>query len=153
MDYPTVDVRIDREKSGIACATMDQVGRSVLAATSSSRFVVPNYWPDPKTGIGYQVQVEIPQVAMKSLSDLGTVPVLHREASPLLLRDVAQITQSTMPGEFDRYNMKRELSLTASGPWDGQLAIAICYPLKTKYTAPHIQRQAQSKFMLKGRCI
>lgn len=93
---------------------MDQVGRSVLAATSSSRFVVPNYWPDPKTGIGYQVQVEIPQVAMKSLSDLGTVPVLHRETSPLLLRDVAQISQSTMPGEFDRYNMKRELSLTAN---------------------------------------
>jgi len=114
LDYPTVDVRIDREKSGIAGATMDQVGRSVLAATSSSRFVVPSYWPDPKTGIGYQVQVEIPQVAMKSLSDLGTVPVLHREASPLLLRDVAQITQSTMPGEFDRYNMKRELSLTAN---------------------------------------
>lgn len=114
LDYPTVDVRIDREKSGIAGATMDQVSRSVLAATSSSRFVVPNYWPDPKSGIGYQVQVEIPQVAIKSLSDLGTVPVLHREASPLLLRDVAQITQSTMPGEFDRYNMKRELSLTAN---------------------------------------
>jgi multidrug efflux pump subunit AcrB len=114
LDYPTVDVRIDREKSGIAGATMDQVGRSVLAATSSSRFVVPNYWPDPKSGIGYQVQVEIPQPAMKSLSDLGTVPVLHREGSPLLLRDVAQISQSTMPGEFDRYNMKRELSLTAN---------------------------------------
>ncbi len=114
LDYPTVDVRVDREKSGIAGATMDQVGRSVLAATSSSRFVVPNYWPDPKTGIGYQVQVEIPQPAMKSLADLGTVPVLHREGSPLLLRDIAQITQSTMPGEFDRYNMKRELSLTAN---------------------------------------
>jgi len=114
LDYPTVDVRIDREKAGIAGATMAQVGRSVLAATASSRFVVPNYWPDPKTGIGYQVQVEIPQPAMKSIADLATVPVLHREGNPLLLRDVAAITQSTMPGEFDRYNMKRELSLTAN---------------------------------------
>ena len=114
LDYPTVEVRVDREKSGLAGASMDQIGRSVLAATSSSRFVVPNYWPDPKSGIGYQVQVEIPQPSMKSLSDLGTVPVLHREDSTLLLRDVAQITQSTMPGEFDRYNMKRELSLTAN---------------------------------------
>ena len=114
LDYPTVEVRVDREKSGLAGASMDQIGRSVLAATSSSRFVVPNYWPDPKSGIGYQVQVEIPQPSMKSLSDLGTVPVLNREDSTLLLRDVAQITQSTMPGEFDRYNMKRELSLTAN---------------------------------------
>jgi multidrug efflux pump subunit AcrB len=87
----------------------------VLAATSSSRFVVPNYWPDPKSGVGYQVQVEIPQPAMASLDDLGTVPVLNKpNANPVLLRDVAQITQGTMPGEFDRYNMKRELSLAAN---------------------------------------
>lgn len=124
LDYPTVDVKIDREKSGLAGATMDQVSRSVLAATSSSRFVVPNYWPDPKSGIGYQVQVEIPQPAMKSLNDLGTVPVLQRKEGPVLLRDVAQLTQSTMPGEFDRYNMKRELSLTANvvGPDLGAVA-------------------------------
>ncbi len=124
LDYPTVDVKIDREKSGLAGATMDQVSRSVLAATSSSRFVVPNYWPDPKTGIGYQVQVEIPQPAMRTLNDLGTVPVLNRPEGPVLLRDVAQLTQSTMPGEFDRYNMKRELSLTANvvGPDLGAVA-------------------------------
>ncbi len=115
LDYPTIDVKIDREKAGLSGVTMNQVSRSVLAATSSSRFVVPNYWPDPKTGVGYQVQIEIPQPAMASLDDLGTVPVLNKaDQSPLLLRDVAQITPATMPGEFDRYNMKRELSLTAN---------------------------------------
>ncbi len=114
LDYPTVNVRIDREKSGLAGATVDQVSRSVLAATSSSRFVVPNYWPDPKTGIGYQVQVEIPQPRMKSLEDLATVPVLNKADGAVLLRDVAELSRSTMPGEFDRYNMKRELTLTAN---------------------------------------
>ncbi|WP_010587824.1 efflux RND transporter permease subunit [Schlesneria paludicola] len=114
LDYPTVDVKIDREKAGRAGANMTQIGRSVVAATSSSRFVVPNYWPDPKTGIGYQVQVEIPQKAMKTLDDLGTVPVLNHPTNALLLRDVAQLSQGSAPGEFDRYNMKRELSLTAN---------------------------------------
>lgn len=114
LDYPTIDVKIDREKAGRAGANMTQIGRSVLAATSSSRFVVPNYWPDPKTGIGYQVQVEIPQLVMNSLDDLGTVPVLQQSDHTLLLRDVAQVSHSTAPGEFDRYNMKRELSLTAN---------------------------------------
>jgi len=132
LDYPTIDVKIDREKAGLSGATVNQVSRSVLAATSSSRFLVPNYWPDPKSGIGYQVQVEIPQPAMSSLDDLGTVPVLHKEnGSPLLLRDVAQITQGTMPGQFDRYNMKRELSLTANitgadlGSVSGQVIAAV----------------------------
>lgn len=114
LDYPTVQVQINREKAGLAGANMTQIGRSVLAATSSSRFIVPNYWPDPKSGIGYQVQVEIPQPAMDSLDDLGTVPVLHNSSGALLLRDVAEITQSTAPGQFDRYNMKRELSLTGN---------------------------------------
>ena len=147
LDYPTVDVKIDREKSGLAGATMDQVSRSVLAATSSSRFVVPNYWPDPKTGIGYQVQVEIPQPAMKSLNDLGTVPVLHRKEGPVLLRDVAQLTQSTMPGEFDRYNMKRELSLTANviGPDLGAVAREIGSLLEKVKKEDDISKDALEK--------
>ena len=126
---------------------MDQVSRSVLAATSSSRFVVPNYWPDPKTGIGYQVQVEIPQPAMKSLNDLGTVPVLHRKEGPVLLRDVAQLTQSTMPGEFDRYNMKRELSLTANviGPDLGAVAREIGSLLEKVKKEDDISKDALEK--------
>jgi multidrug efflux pump subunit AcrB len=113
LDYPTVDVKLNREKIGLSGTTAAQVARSVVAATSSSRFVVPNYWPDAKTGIGYQVQVEIPQPVMNSLDDLATVPV-RQAGSPILLRDVADISSGTMPGQFDRYNMKRELTLTAN---------------------------------------
>src|SRR6201999_489969 len=32
----------------------------------------------------------------------------------VLLRDVAQVRPGTMPGEYDRYNMKRSVSLTAN---------------------------------------
>jgi multidrug efflux pump subunit AcrB len=114
LEYPTVEVKIDRERAGLAGATADQISRSVLAATSSSRFVVPSYWPDPKSGIGYQVQVEIPQPALKSAADLGGIPVLKNVDGAVLLRDVAELSTGKMPGEFDRYNMKRELSLTAN---------------------------------------
>jgi multidrug efflux pump subunit AcrB len=93
---------------------MSQVTKSVVAATSSSRFVVPNYWPDPKTGIGYQVQVEIPQPIMRTVDDLATLPVERRGSQQILLRDMARISGSTMPGQYDRYNMKREITLTAN---------------------------------------
>src|SRR5262249_61141674 len=33
---------------------------------------------------------------------------------PLLIRDVARVRRSEMPGEVDRYNMRRYLSLTAN---------------------------------------
>jgi multidrug efflux pump subunit AcrB len=114
LDYPTVQVRIDRERAAASDVTAAQIARSVVAATSSSRFVAPNYWPDPKTGIGYQVQIEIPQPRMASIDDLGRLPVRSVDGQPLLLRDVADVSPGAMPGQFDRYNMKRELTLTAN---------------------------------------
>ncbi|MBC8117205.1 MAG: efflux RND transporter permease subunit, partial [Candidatus Saccharimonas sp.] len=114
LDYPTVNVQIDREKAGLSGTTASQISRSVVAGTSSTRFLVPNYWPDPKTGIGYQVQLEIPQPVMRTSNDLGMIPVNHSGDRALLLRDVADISPGKMPGQFDRYNMKREITLTAN---------------------------------------
>ncbi|HUQ69985.1 MAG TPA: efflux RND transporter permease subunit [Planctomycetaceae bacterium] len=114
LDYPTVNVHLDREKASHTGTTASQIARSVVAATSSTRFVVQNYWPDPKTGIGYQVQVEIPQPVMTQPEDLASLPINYRDGQALLLRDVAQISPGTMAGQFDRYNMKREITLTAN---------------------------------------
>jgi multidrug efflux pump subunit AcrB len=115
LDYPTISIEVDRERAGLSGVTAADVARSVVAATSSSRFMVPNYWPDPKTGIGYQVQVEISYQVMDTLESLETVPIqrpgLDRQ---ILLRDVASLRPGTMPGEYDRYNMKRSVSLTAN---------------------------------------
>ena len=61
LDYPTYEVRVDRLKAAQSEVTVEELARSLLAQTSSSRFVVPNYWRDPASGIGYQVQVEVPQ--------------------------------------------------------------------------------------------
>jgi multidrug efflux pump subunit AcrB len=114
LDYPTLEVQVDRERAGLSGLTVADVSRSVVSATSSSRFVVPNYWPDPKTGIGYQVQVELPQPEMRTVDDLAMVPVERLQDRTVLLRDVARIKDGAMPGQYDRYNMKRELTLTAN---------------------------------------
>ena len=114
LDYPTVSVDIDRERAGISGVTAEEISRSLVTGTSSSRFVVPNYWPDPKTGIGYQVQVEIPFAVMDSVKQVETIPVPRPGGPSVLMRDVARVRRGTMPGEYDRYNMKRSISLTAN---------------------------------------
>ena len=114
LDYPTVQVKVDREKAGMSGLTEGDVARSLVAVTSSSRFVLPNYWPDSKTGIGYQVQVEVPQAATKSEKDLEVIPVKTMQGEQLLLRDIAEVKEGTMPGQFDRYNMKRQVGITAN---------------------------------------
>jgi multidrug efflux pump subunit AcrB len=114
LEYPTVRVEVDRERAGMSGVTAAEVARSLVAATSSSRFVVPNYWPDPKTGIGYQVQVEIPQSEMNSMEEIETLPVKRASRQQLLLRDVARVSRGAMPGQYDRYNMRRMVSMTAN---------------------------------------
>jgi multidrug efflux pump subunit AcrB len=114
LDYPTVPVRLDRERAGASGVTAQDVARSLVAATSSSRFVVPNYWADPKTGIGYQVQVEIPPPRMDSAAQVGQIPIQNNAGGHVLLRDVARVGEGTMPGEYDRYDTKRLLSVTAN---------------------------------------
>jgi multidrug efflux pump subunit AcrB len=114
LDYPAVAVQVDRERAGLSGVTAADVARALVAATSSSRFVTPVYWADPKTGIGYQVQVEVPPFRMNSAEEIGMVPVKGGGEPPLLLRDVAQVRAGKVPGEYDRYNMRRLLSLTAN---------------------------------------
>ena len=51
---------------------------------------------------------------MNSIHEVETIPIQRAGGDPLLLRDVAKIIPGTMPGEYDRYNMKRVVSLTAN---------------------------------------
>src|SRR5476649_2466033 len=114
LDYPAVQVDVNRQLAGQLGLTVDQIGRSFAAATSSSRFVSPNYWADPRTGIAFQVQIEVPQPRMTSLDDLRGTPVSADRRSRPLLGDVARIENSTIVGEYDRVNGQRMVTLTAN---------------------------------------
>jgi len=123
LNYPTIQVDVDRKKAATVYVTPNEVAKSLAEVTSSSRFTVPNYWADPKTGIGYQVQVEVPRPVVRSprgikpvgsINDLQMVPVKTNADGQVLVRDVSTVSTGTMPGEIDRYNMKRQMSMTAN---------------------------------------
>jgi len=121
LDYPTVDVKVDRERAGIIGPDMKEVSKALVPATWSSRFVNLNFWADPNSGVAYQVQVQIPQRLMTSLEDVGNLPVLqHKPKDPekklkdVTLRNIAQITEGTAMGEYERYNMQRLIKVRAN---------------------------------------
>lgn len=114
LDYPTVDVVVDRQKAGMMGIRMADVSRSLVPATSSSRFVIPNYWADPNSGVSYQVQVQVPQARMNSLEQAKNVPVAERDNRSFLLRNVATVTENSAVGQYQRYNMQRLVTVTAN---------------------------------------
>ncbi len=114
LDYPTVAVNVDRERAGLLGVQISDVTRSLVAATTSSRFTTPIFWADPGSGISFNVQVQIPEAKTTSLEDLGNVPVKSSGAAPVLLRNLATIAQGTAPGTYERYNVARLLGITAN---------------------------------------
>jgi multidrug efflux pump subunit AcrB len=114
LDYPTVEVTVNRERAGVLGVTTDDVAKSVVAGTSSSRYTAANYWADPNSGIGYQVQVQIPEQQMNSIEDLKNLPIAHRSGQQIDLRNLASVRSGTALGEYDRYNMQRMLTLSAN---------------------------------------
>ncbi len=114
LDYPSVDVNIDRERAGLLGVKMSDATRSLVAATASSRFTVPNYYADPKTGQSMSLQVQVPQTMMKSLEDLRNLPISATEKPPVPLRNIAKISEGSTIGQYDRYNMSRTVSVIAN---------------------------------------
>jgi multidrug efflux pump subunit AcrB len=114
LDYPTVNVTVDRERAGILGTDMAQISRALTPATWSSRFSFPNYWSDPNSGVAYQVQVQIPQRLMNSPEDFGNIAIDRLKNKSILLRNVAQITEGTTLSQHDRYNMQRLIAVRAN---------------------------------------
>jgi multidrug efflux pump subunit AcrB len=138
LDYPAVKVEIDRQMAGMLGVTAAEIGHSLTEATSSSRFTVPNFWPDPKSGVGYQVQVEIPTPRMNSLEEVKNIVVGRNHSGQINLRNVADVTQGTVLGEYDRYNMQRMLVLGANvaGEYLGGVASQVSQAIEKVGTPP-----------------
>jgi len=114
LDFPTVNVDINRERAGLLGVKVDDVTKSLVAATTSSRFTVANYWADPATGISYNLQVQIPESKTTSIEDLKNVPISAEGGRTVLLRNLASIAPGTAVGTYERYNMLRVVSVTAN---------------------------------------
>jgi multidrug efflux pump subunit AcrB len=114
LDYPTLDVQIDRERAGQLGVSVDRVGKSIVAATSSSALTTPNYWTDPKTGVPYRVAVRVPENQISSADDLRNLPVMPDGAPRPLVGDVATVTPGKTPGELDHWNSQRTVSVIAN---------------------------------------
>ncbi|MBS1611450.1 MAG: efflux RND transporter permease subunit, partial [Bacteroidetes bacterium] len=111
--YPSLEIEIDRTRAAQLGVDMNDISRSLIASTSSSRYTDKNIWIDEKANLPYSVQVQIPLNQMKSKEDMNEIPLLRNSARPVL-GDVATITKSTTYGENDNAGATPYLSVTAN---------------------------------------
>ena len=115
LDYPAIKLDVDRMRAGQLGISGDEIARSTVAATSSSRFTAPSYWLDKTTGTAYQVQVQYPNYRMNSTAQLEAVPVSSGpNGETHYLGEVATWKRTTVAGEYDRLNQQRYITITAN---------------------------------------
>lgn len=113
LKYPALNINIDRIKAAQVGVDMNDISRSLIAATSSSRYTEKNVWLDESAGLAYNVQVQVPLNEMSSQSQIEEIPLLKNESRPIL-GDVATITTDTTYGENDDLGAMPFVSVTAN---------------------------------------
>lgn len=113
LNFPVINIKLDRQKLALMGLSLQQVARSITASTSSSRFTEKNQWLDQKSAYTYQVQVQIPEYAMRNLPQLQEIPLVAGQVRPVL-SDVATFSLDTLPGEYARTGPRRFVTVSAN---------------------------------------
>lgn len=111
--YPSLNIDIDRTRAAQLGVDMNDISRSLIASTSSSRYTDKNTWIDEKAGLSYNVQVQVPLDKMMTENDMGEIPLLKNSTRPVL-SDVATITPSETRGQNDNLGAMPYISITAN---------------------------------------
>jgi multidrug efflux pump subunit AcrB len=152
-NYPTLDININRERAGQFGLTMADVVHSIVPATSSSRFIEPNYWRDPNSGNAFQIQVQLPRNRVQSVEAIGSLPVMPDGRTEMQLDNIASLKQGTMPGLIERLNGQHIISLTANlhGIALGDAVQKLNQALAKSGTAPRGAKMPRgAKIVMKG---
>jgi multidrug efflux pump subunit AcrB len=113
LHYPTLQIDVDRERASQFGLTMQDVTQVITMATSSTRFVNKTLWRDPKSGLVFQVQVQVPEASMQAMDDLKMLPLKAGQARPIL-DDVAKLSMGEEPGQVNRQGANRYVTIAAN---------------------------------------
>ena len=113
INYPSLNINIDRVRAAQLGVDMNDISRSLISATSSSRYTEKNLWIDESANLPYSVQVQVPLHQMNSIKNIEEVPIL-RNASRPVIGDVASIVPDTTYGENDNLGAIPFISVTAN---------------------------------------
>ncbi|MGH7781572.1 MAG: efflux RND transporter permease subunit [Candidatus Binataceae bacterium] len=137
LDYPAIDVKVDRTKAAYLGLTPKQVVENVVTAFNSSINFDPAFWIDPNNGNHYFMGAQYFENAIKSVNTLKDIPITAQDGVPLLpfpprgsapppsldhttkpdsssgtgrlslLENLATFTHTTAPSEVEHLNISR----------------------------------------------
>jgi multidrug efflux pump subunit AcrB len=114
IDYPGLQLEIDREQASQLGITPKEVVDNVITALTSNGVIAPSYWIDPKTGNNYMLTVQYSnkQIGAMTMSDFKNIPLrAANSAAYTPLQSVAKIEPIDTPTEVDHFQIRRVVDI------------------------------------------
>ena len=107
---PVVGIRVNQELASEAGVSLQQIG-AVLQPMLSGQEVSEWTSPDEQT---YKLIVRLPQEERDQIEALYNLPISRNDATVVRLGDVAEVAMSTGPGEIERKDLTRQVTIDAN---------------------------------------
>lgn len=132
LDYPTLQVDVDRWRAAQLGLSERDVSNTVLISLSSSSLIAPSFFLNPTNNVNYTVAVQIPTKRIESIESLRSIPLTSpssvqllqpaslpapdaRPASPAqILGNIAHIYHKVSPENLTHYTVQRVLNVDAT---------------------------------------
>jgi len=112
VDYPALQLNIDRERASLMGLSQKEVVDNVVTALTSNQMIAPSYWVDPKSGNDYLLTVQYPETQVHTLNDLKQIPIrAAANQQTTQLDSVASISPIESPTEVDHYQLRRVIDV------------------------------------------
>jgi multidrug efflux pump subunit AcrB len=114
IDYPGLELNIDRKQASLLGLTPRDVVDNVITALTSNGMIAPSYWIDPKTGNNYMLTVQYSnnKVGSMTMSDFRNIPLRAATSAKYTpLQSVAKIVPINTPTEVDHYMIRRVMDV------------------------------------------
>jgi CzcA family heavy metal efflux pump len=107
VDYPTMQINVDRSKARQIGLTQQDVAQSTLISLTGTGQTAPNEWLNPANGVNYQIVTQTPIYRIDSPQELARTPVTTPNGNATqLLGNVASFRRDLSPIIADHYNIQ-----------------------------------------------
>ncbi len=131
LDYPSLEVDVDRQRAAKIGITQRDVANNLLVALSSSQLVAPSYYVNPRNGVNYPVIVRMPVHDISTVQNLMDIPVGSPQTAvappnPVVpiasmprapgsrLGDIAAISLTSSAESLNHYTIQRVIDVAAN---------------------------------------
>jgi multidrug efflux pump subunit AcrB len=115
LDYPQIEIELDRTKIARLGLTAEHVVKNVITSLNSSVNFDPAFWIDPKNGNHYFVGAQYREEAIDSIQTLQDIPVTgDGQDQAILLRNIARFNFREAPAEVNHLNVTRVIDVYAN---------------------------------------